>query len=1260
MYLTQLAESFRQKEVSEKTKALQLAKEKAWRVKYEENGSFFELMKVSEEGKPIYYRTFNADAAISTRANTLNSGGLLGLNLNGQNMVGHVWDAGLARSTHQEYDGSGGNNRFSIGDGTSSLHYHSAHVTGTIIASGVQAIAKGMAPHAHAVGYDWNTDLSEATTAANNGMLLSNHSYGYILANLPDWYIGAYGDDARDWDILHNNAPYYLMVVAAGNDGDDNSSNGSPNDGNSSYDKLSGHATAKNNLVVANAQDANIDANGNLISVTINSGSSEGPTDDYRIKPDITGNGTLLYSTFESSDTDYNTITGTSMASPNVMGTLLLLQQHYNNIKGNFMRAASLKGLALHTADDAGPTGPDAVYGWGLLNAKDAANVITDEGTSSVIEENSLANGQSYQIQVVSDGVNDLLVSISWNDPAGVANTGTSNDHTPSLVNDLDVRVTQGANTYLPYKLTSVNSNALGDNTVDPFERIRVNAASGTYTITVNHKGVLNSVQDFTLIVTGIIVNTNMPVVTTTDASSITTTSAVSGGNVISEGATAVTERGIVWSLSPNPTTADNKIMDANGGTGSYAVTITGLTPSTTYYVRAYAINSHGTSYGDNKSFTTSCGIIDTFPFTEGFEGGSLPNCWTNEHVIDTQDWAYQSGGHIANPTNAHSGSNNAYFYNASTTANITKLVTPQLDLSSAVGASLNFWHAQEEWPFDQDELRVYYKNASGGAWSLLATYTSNIPNWTERTINLPNLTGDYYIAFEATGQYGYGVVLDDVTVDRVICTANTTTWNGTAWSNGMPDATKPTIINANYDSDTGNLDCCSLTVNAGSTITVKAGKYINIKSDFENNGTIIIQHEGSLVQEMDTPITGSGSYEIHKTTPTYLDYDYTYWSSPMQSESIGNVFATNPASYIFSLNTANFLDRYSGGHPQTTGTSDTFDDNNNDWQHADATTVMQPGKGYITMGAGSAFPLVLPPTDTQTQSVVFNTGKVNNGNISVPVTLDEYNQTNLNTPGTYTGADSFHTNANLIGNPYPSAIDISLLRTDPANASILEGSFYFWTHDTAIATGGGPWAWNFTNDDYSTVGVDAGGVVSITGAGNNTGTSANRYIASCQGFLANVTGNGNVTFTNSMRVTGNNTHFLSSGTEETEIDKFWLNLTNAEALFRQILIGFYDTASDGYQAGQDVARLENGNNVDFYSLIAGDERHFAIQNLASFSNEKTIPLGLKLIEAGMYSIALDQVVGLFEHQNVFLYDSKNNQLLNLSNAPYKFYVNEN
>ena len=320
-----------------KEEAIKLAKEKGWVIRNDENGKLIELIGVSEEGTPVYYTTYNVNAAISTRANTLHNGGLLGLNLEGQNMEAHVWDGGLARTTHQEYDGAGGNNRFSIGDGSSTLHYHSAHVTGTIIASGdFESNSKGMAPQADAIGYDWNSDVSEATTAASGGMLLSNHSYGYGASGIPDSWFGQYGSDAVDWDNLMYNAPYYLMVVAAGNDGNDNSSNGIPLDGNSAYDKLSGHATAKNNLVVANANDANIDGSGNLISVSINTSSSEGPTDDYRIKPDITGNGTSLYSTYESADDAYNSITGTSMASPNVCGTLLLLQQHYNNLNSTF------------------------------------------------------------------------------------------------------------------------------------------------------------------------------------------------------------------------------------------------------------------------------------------------------------------------------------------------------------------------------------------------------------------------------------------------------------------------------------------------------------------------------------------------------------------------------------------------------------------------------------------------------------------------------------------------------------------------------------------------------------------------------------------------------------------------------------------------------------------------------------------------------------------------------------------------------------
>lgn len=485
--------------------AIKIAKINNWATIIKTKTSIKELIQVVDN-KPIYYTTSNVAAAKSTRANTLHNGGLLNLNIEGQNMTAYVWDGGIARATHQEYDGIGGNNRYSIIDGGAlGLSFHAAHVTGTIISSGFQANAKGMAPQASAKGADWNNDFAEVTQQTLNGMLVSNHSYGMFANQIPDWWFGAYTNDSRTADQIMYNAPFYLMVAAAGNDGNDNSSNAEPLDGNSGFDKISGKECAKNALIVANAQDANIDANGVLLGVNINSSSSQGPMDDYRIKPDITGNGTNLYSTFETADDAYNTISGTSMASPNVTGTLLLLQQYYNNLNGNFMKAATLKGLALHTADDLGINGPDAVFGWGLLNAKKAAETITQNGEYSVIEEITLSPGQIYSTSVTSDGLSKLIASISWTDPAGQLSNGTANDTTPALVNDLDIRITQNANTSFPYKLTSVNTNTTADNIVDPFERIDIDGANGSYTITVTHKGALtNGSQNFSLIITGL------------------------------------------------------------------------------------------------------------------------------------------------------------------------------------------------------------------------------------------------------------------------------------------------------------------------------------------------------------------------------------------------------------------------------------------------------------------------------------------------------------------------------------------------------------------------------------------------------------------------------------------------------------------------------------------------------------------------------------------------------------------------------------
>lgn len=503
-----------------------------------ESGTISLLIAFLEEDTPLYYSIDNTAAAASTRADHLNAGGSLGLNLDGDDLTAHVWDGGPIFTTHQEFDGPGGNNRMQINDGNTTLDansFHAMHVTGTIGASGFQAAAKGMASRANVLAHDWTNDEVEARAEAMSGMLLSNHSYGIPFESVDTeapYFPGQYNSNSTGWDDIMYDYPFYLMVKSAGNDGNMNTG-AAPLGGNSNFDKLTGNANAKNNLVIANGTDASVDANGNLISVGRNTSSSEGPTDDFRVKPDITGNGTGLYSSFEwenapfagdpspgdnNGDTDYASISGTSMSAPNVTGTLLLLQEHHANVHGAFMRAATLKGLALHTADDVNGAGPDAEFGWGLLNAKAAAEAISNDAVSNgaIIEENTLTNGSTYSIQVQSDGVNPLLASISWTDPAGTPdNSTTANVGTPAIVHDLDITLSNGSVSY-PWRLTGVNSNSNdanggNGNLVDPFERVDITAPAGIYTLTVSHKGTLSVPQAYSLIVTGANITASTP-----------------------------------------------------------------------------------------------------------------------------------------------------------------------------------------------------------------------------------------------------------------------------------------------------------------------------------------------------------------------------------------------------------------------------------------------------------------------------------------------------------------------------------------------------------------------------------------------------------------------------------------------------------------------------------------------------------------------------------------------------------------------------
>jgi len=191
------------------------------------------------------------------------------------------------------------------------------------------------------------------------------------------------------------------------------------------------------------------------------------------------------------------------------------------------------------------------------------------------------------------------------------------------------------------------------------------------------------------------------------------------------------------------------------------------LIPGTVYYWRVVESDGTNTTTGFVWSFTTELAPVVSYPWSEGFEcGGEMPMGWDEEYVVGTHSWNFQTGGYWnEQPPTAHSGTYNAVFIHQSSGSK-TRLVTPPLDLSAG-GAQLTFWHVQRVYDSDQDELRVYYRNAADGEWTLIsgAIYTSDVANWTQRVLELPEASATYWIAFEGYDDYGYGVCIDDVTV---------------------------------------------------------------------------------------------------------------------------------------------------------------------------------------------------------------------------------------------------------------------------------------------------------------------------------------------------------------------------------------------------------------------------------------------------------------------------------------------------------------
>lgn len=553
--LNNIAKSLELSSRSNFSDAIIQSKQKGWPLTYKsKNNQTTSLIGIDAFGQPIYLTTYSDPVqAITVNANQLWTGGNTGFNLSGSsdsitNRIG-VWDESSPRLTHNEFAG-----RITLKDNASKTVDHPTHVAGIIMSKGVNPLAKGMAYGIKgAYAYDWNSDVSEMAAAAANGLLISNHSYGTVSGwdynndssrwefngkwnEKEDFKFGLYNQTAQTYDSIAYNAPYYLIVKSAGNNRSSNGpAVGQPywrrdengklyNAGNrpdslssnNSYDILPTDANAKNILTVGAI--APISA-GYLkpSDAAITAFSSWGPTDDGRIKPDIVTDGFSVYSSVSASDSAYAYLSGTSMAAPGAAGSLLLLQELSQKASPNkFIKAATLKALAIHTANEAGTTqGPDYKYGWGVLNTAEAAKVLNNALTSNnsstsvdLVYENLLLNGQTASFPVIASGSKPLKATIVWTDVKGTVGS-TLNDTTHRLVNDLDLVIKKGSTNYYPWTLNRAipdNAAIRGINNVDNVEKVELDSTlvGNNYTISINHKGTLDrGKQYYSLIVSG-------------------------------------------------------------------------------------------------------------------------------------------------------------------------------------------------------------------------------------------------------------------------------------------------------------------------------------------------------------------------------------------------------------------------------------------------------------------------------------------------------------------------------------------------------------------------------------------------------------------------------------------------------------------------------------------------------------------------------------------------------------------------------------
>ena len=490
--------------------------------------------------------------------------------LTGQGFTLAQWDEGRVKKYHEKYTSERIKN---FEPDTVVLGPHATLVASNAIAdhslTGTADMLKvrGAAPKANLHAFDFTNDFLKIakTTLGTLGQgpyLISNHSYGESVGWIPfmgDWYwlgdttqtsledekFGWYSDLSAKLDTLAHANPYNLMFWAAGNSRLYSYSGphkvwaettmswvnsttpraplGLGKVSGDGYDCMLTQQSAKNIITIGSMETIQTAAGYVSPTGVILSGySCAGPTDDGRIKPDVVAPGDAIRSAcVNSNDTTatnfYSTTYGTSNASPHAAGGSLLMQQHYSNTHGaNLMLAATLKALIIHTASELSTTGPDYRTGYGLINPKNAVDLISlDNSANRKIIENTLNNTNIVKYNIIADGSLPLKVTIAWNDIPGaqIPAANAFDNSTANLINDLDIVLKDNTGTVVmrPYildPLNPANAATTGINNRDNVEQIFLLSppVGGQYTLEVSHKNNLynNAPQNYSLIFSGI------------------------------------------------------------------------------------------------------------------------------------------------------------------------------------------------------------------------------------------------------------------------------------------------------------------------------------------------------------------------------------------------------------------------------------------------------------------------------------------------------------------------------------------------------------------------------------------------------------------------------------------------------------------------------------------------------------------------------------------------------------------------------------